>query len=97
MIRASVSHTKNHLSSLLNEVKMGETVVITDRDRPIARIVPIGASEASDRIQELARLGLARLPIGPSLQPGDIKPIELENGGHAGVLDAILEERRNGR
>ncbi len=96
MIRASVSHTRNHLSALLNQVKAGETVVITDRDKPIARIVPAQETNLDDRIAELAKLGLIRLPIGPPISIDDIKPVALEGGGVAGVVDAILEEREEG-
>lgn len=38
MKKSSISHTKNTLSALLEEVKRGETIVITDRRTPIATI-----------------------------------------------------------
>ena len=40
MKRASVSETKNRLSRLLEEVKRGESVLVLDRNKPIAVISP---------------------------------------------------------
>jgi prevent-host-death family protein len=45
------------LSALLRQVKAGETVTITDRGRPSARIVPVTEIEVGDRFAELARFG----------------------------------------
>ncbi|MCZ7654937.1 MAG: type II toxin-antitoxin system Phd/YefM family antitoxin [Rhodocyclaceae bacterium] len=53
---ASISQTKNQLSALIEQVGHGETVVITDRDRPVARLMPIAAEES-----EAASGGLALL------------------------------------
>ena len=45
MIKASVSQTRNGLSGLLAEVRQGETVIIMQRGRPVAKITrydPVG-------------------------------------------------------
>ena len=57
MIRASVSYAKNHLSALLNRVKDGETILITDRDRPVAKLMPVVEGDWSSRARELASQG----------------------------------------
>ncbi|MBA2667461.1 MAG: type II toxin-antitoxin system prevent-host-death family antitoxin, partial [Trueperaceae bacterium] len=44
MKKASVSSVKNNLSSYLDLVRAGEAVLITDRGRPIARLVPLDAA-----------------------------------------------------
>jgi prevent-host-death family protein len=41
MKRLSVSYLKAHLSAELRAVQAGETVVVMDRDHPVARLVPI--------------------------------------------------------
>jgi len=41
MRRVRIAELKDHLSSNLRAVEAGETVEVMDRDRPIARIVPI--------------------------------------------------------
>ena len=92
MKTATISHAKNHFSELLARVKRGETVLILERDRPIARIVPVDAGERSDdeRLAELERRGIIRrAPRGPlkKLPP----PIDWPKG--VSVLEALLKER----
>lgn len=97
MIRASVSYAKNHLSALLGQVKGGESIIITDRDRPIAQMIPIDRHRLGPDLEELSRLGLVRLPVGEPMSLREIQANRVETGGSAGVLDALLDERRDGR
>lgn len=62
-INAGVREAKMHLSKLLRHVKNGNEVVLTDRGRPVGRIVPIDAKELSleERIQRLEDQGV----LGP--------------------------------
>jgi len=41
MKRVRIATLKDHLSEYLRAVEAGEEVVVTDRDRPIARISPM--------------------------------------------------------
>jgi prevent-host-death family protein len=41
----NIAELKSHLSSYLNEVRGGAEIVIRDRSRPIARLVPLSAVE----------------------------------------------------
>jgi prevent-host-death family protein len=41
MKRVKIADLKDHLSQHLREVERGGEVEVTDRDRPIARIVPV--------------------------------------------------------
>lgn len=105
MRRASISEVKNSLSSYVDLVREGETVVITDRGRPVAQLAPPARSrsaEADERrallegrgvlLRARARAGkgfLERLP--PLPHP---KANAQERGD---VLEALLDERREGR
>ncbi|MEE8397995.1 MAG: type II toxin-antitoxin system prevent-host-death family antitoxin [Desulfobacterales bacterium] len=62
-INAGIREAKMHLSKLLRYVKNGNEVVLTDRGRPVGRIVPIEAGELSleARIQKLEDQGV----LGP--------------------------------
>ncbi len=65
MRNASISYAKNHLSSLLDFVRHGETVLILDRKRPVARLEPATVSESSPGadepwLAELERQGALR-------------------------------------
>ena len=94
---ASITETKNRLSALLDLVRSGETVVIVDRGRPVARLVPaVGNEEAGDdeaRLARLERAGLIRRGTGKRVDALLTPPPDV--GG--GVLEALLEERREGR
>ena len=94
---ASITETKNRLSALLDLVRSGETVVIVDRGRPVARLVPaVGNEDAGDdeaRLARLERAGLIRRGNGKRVDRLLTPPPDV--GG--GVLEALLEERREGR
>ena len=67
MKSASVSEAKNGLSALLDEVRRGETVLITNHGKPVARIesyrrAKLAAGEAE---AELVRRGVADPPRAP--------------------------------
>ena len=47
MKTVKIADLKDHLSEHLREVERGAEVVVTDRSRPIARIVPIASSRPS--------------------------------------------------
>ncbi len=51
MREIQASEAKTHLPSLLDEVERGETLVVTRRGKPIARIIP----EAEIRREQVAR------------------------------------------
>ena len=51
MRKVSTSEAKTHLSALLDEVARGETIIITKRGRPVARLTP---PEAPDRETAIA-------------------------------------------
>lgn len=96
MKTATISDAKNHLSELLARVKRGESVLILERNRPIARIVPVDSESTSDdeRLAELERRGiLRRAPLSPlkKLPP----PIELPEG--VSILEALLKNREEDR
>lgn len=96
MKKASVSELKASLSAYLVGVKRGEEVLVTERGRPIARVVPaIGAEGVADRMTRLVRSGVLRPPsakFSPKLlEPSPVKDSEGK------VLKALLEERREGR
>ena len=99
MKTATITEAKNQLSALIDRVRHGETVVITDRGRPVARLVSALTGAAEDPEGRLARLerrgGLRRATAPPprSLVLKKLPQVKRP----AGVLEALLEERREGR
>lgn len=66
MKRAKIAELKNSLSRFLDHVRDGGQVLVMDRDRPVARIVPVapGNEGAGDRLDRLERKGLIRKGTG---------------------------------
>ena len=65
MQTVGIKALKNNLSEYIRAVAAGETVLVTDRGRVVAEIIP-ARSQADDatpeqRLAELARLGLVTL------------------------------------
>lgn len=52
-----VRELKAHLSQYLARVRRGETVVVTDRGRPVARLTPAPPIELPTRLQALVESG----------------------------------------
>ena len=99
MEKATISQLKNNLSAYLKKVRAGETVLILDRNHPVARLERVRPSELGDeRLAELERQGLIRRPSRP-LSPEQWKEFIEEPVPDAGVslLEALLEERREER
>ena len=96
MKTAAVSELKARLSEYLNQVKAGMEVLVTDRGKPVARLVPI--SRVKDLKESLIRMekqGLIRL--GPGKLPKDFWRIPRPEDPEDLVLKALLEERETGR
>lgn len=63
MRTTNIAELKNHLSSFLADVKRGEEILISDRNQPIAKIVPLhNTDEFTAEELALAAAGILRLP-----------------------------------
>jgi prevent-host-death family protein len=95
MEKATISQLKNHLSAYLRKVRAGRVVLIFDRNQPVARLEGVrGEARPEDKLARLERAGL----LQRSTQP---VPTELLRKSppksKRSVLDALLEERLEGR
>lgn len=97
MKSATVSRLKATLSEHLARVKAGEEVIVTERGKPIARIVPLArdASAVSPQLLDLARAGLVR--IGSGRLPNGFWKMPRPADRRGAALKALLEERAEGR
>jgi prevent-host-death family protein len=48
---------KNNLSATIRRVRGGQSVRITDRNRPIAELRPLGETDVTERLRFLVRAG----------------------------------------
>lgn len=100
MKTASITEAKNNLSKLIDGVKTGTPVLIMDRGRPVARLEPVtsgAGAEDSARLARLIRDGVIRPSRGAGLPKSFFsEPLPRAKPGMS-ILDALLEERREGR
>ena len=96
MQTTSITQLKNSLSAYLRDVKAGEEVLITDRGRPIARLVPVSSSDSmEEHLEEMERKGLLRR--GTGRLPDDFWDMPRMEDPEGLVLKALLQEREDGR
>ena len=91
-----MSTIKNQRSALIERVRHGETILITDHDRPVARLIPVAAENWQSGLDELPlleRKGILRRGHGEvcRLAPPAV-PTQ-----HASAPQALLEERESAR
>lgn len=93
--RVSIGLLKARLSEYLRRARAGEDVVVTDRGRPVARLVGLeGAPALEGRGAELVGAGLARGPIERLSTTFLELPRPPDSDGRS--LEAVLEERAEG-
>lgn len=96
---AKVSELKAGLSAYLERVKRGGQVVITERGRSIAKIVPIPQAEDDEeaRIRELERLGIITIPENAGGIPPEFWMLPRGKDPEGLVLKQLLEDRKTDR
>jgi prevent-host-death family protein len=94
----SISVAKNTLSALIKKVRRGESITITDRGVPVARIVPPAPTAGIPAWAiELAQRGVLKLPeLEPTSAWYEDLPRPRGQPSNA-IVDALIEERRSGR
>jgi prevent-host-death family protein len=65
MRTVNIAELKNKLSSYITYAKAGETIVIRDRNLPVAKLIPFVAEDASEEDLALVAAGIMRLPENP--------------------------------
>lgn len=93
MTTASITEAKNNLSKLIKKVRGGESVLILDRNIPVARLEPLapGSADADEaKLLDLERRGL--ITRGTGKLPKDFfKRPRLKMKGS--LVQAVLDER----
>jgi antitoxin (DNA-binding transcriptional repressor) of toxin-antitoxin stability system len=97
--KARIAVAKNNLSRLIDDVKRGESILILDRDTPVARLEPVATDpgSASAWMADLVRSGI----VAPPRKPLDAaaflaRPLPAVRAGASGVGN-LLEEREESR
>lgn len=97
MKTVGIAELKNRLSHYLEGVRRGEEVLIRDRNKPIAKIVPlISATEFSEEELALAAAGILRLPEKASLSE-DFWTEPRPRIAAKDAVNAVVNERKESR
>jgi prevent-host-death family protein len=97
MIQVGIAELKARLSEYLARVQAGEEIVVADRGRPVARLIPAvwrAGREENPRLLELQRRGLLRL--GTGVLPDTIWEMERPEDSYGAVRAALEAERAEG-
>ena len=98
MKAVSISEAKNKLSALLRGLPGGDSVIIMDRGRPVAKLelIDLGTDESGARLSTLVRRGL--LSPGNGALPHSIWETDPPRPKtRVNVVEVHLEERSTGR
>lgn len=84
-MEVGVKELRNNLSRYLDRVRAGDEVVVTDRGRAIARVIPVGAERVLDRL-------IAEGLVTPARQSKRraSKPVQTKGT----VSDLVADQRR---
>lgn len=75
----SIYEAKAKFSEVIRKTKLKQEIIVTERGKPVARVIPFGENKFQDRFEELQAQGLiisakrkGLFPIGPR-RPGGLK------------------------
>ncbi len=89
-MEVGIRDLKNNLSRHLERVKAGETITVTDRGKPVARIEPAGEMTNFERMCAEGKITPAARPKRPNSE----YPPPVDIGLEPGELYRIIEENR---
>jgi prevent-host-death family protein len=68
-MEVGVRELRNHLSRYLDQVREGTEIVVTDRGRAVARVLPVGGERILDRLIAEGVVTPARRPKRRAARP----------------------------
>jgi prevent-host-death family protein len=91
--KANIGEIKTHFSSYLKGVKDGGTVLVTERNKPVAKIVPLDDDDKYESEEEqLIAEGILSAPRNSEPLPDDFfDDLPFVRGNRA--IEVLLEER----
>ena len=91
MLSIGIRELRQQASKYLRRVEGGETIEVTDRGRPVARLVPVSRETGLEELAASGRLAPATgdlLELGEPLEPVPCAPLPSE-----ALADARADER----
>jgi prevent-host-death family protein len=96
MRTVNIAELKDHLSAYVKVAKAGETVVIRDRNLPVAKLIPFVPDDVSEEDLVLVASGAMRLQERP-LDLDAFFKVKLPKVRGNALTEALLVEREEGR
>ena len=95
MKTVNIGDLKARLSAHIQLVRDGEEVLVCDRNKPVARIVPVRLEDYSEQEQRLVTRSFLKLPLKkrPTAGSWPTPPGNISSK----VMDQIWREERGGR
>jgi len=95
MKTVNISDLKAQLSAHIQFVKNGEEVLVCDRDKPVARIVPCALEGRLEQEQRLVARGIISLPL--KKRPVSVSWPEPPGDISDEVMDQVWRKERENR
>jgi prevent-host-death family protein len=96
MESAAISEFKAHMSEYIGRVKAGEEIVVTERGKPVARVIPVRPYEhGENQMLQMEREGI--LLMGKGKLDDTFWSLNKPEDPEGLVLKALLEEREEER
>ena len=89
-----VRELRQYASTYLKRVKDGESLTVTERGRPIARLVPVREGEDDWQARWIAE-GRLRPATLPASSWGDVEPVPPIDEAGRSLLDVLDDLRRD--
>ena len=90
-----ISDLKAHLSAHIQFVKDGEEVLVCDRNKPVARIVPCRLTSHSQQEQRVVALGALTLLL--KKRPASVSWPVPSGSVSDEIIEQVRQEERDGR
>ena len=95
MRTVNISDLKAQLSAHIQLVKDGEEVLVCDRNKPVARIIPCHLQDHSEHEQRLVARGVLTPPL--KKRPASVSWPEPLGNVADDVMEQVWQEEREGR
>ncbi len=92
MESAAISEFKARISEYIGRVKAGEEILVTERGKPVARVVPVYCGDDMDaQLLHMEKEGLIRR--GKNRLTGDYWKLKKNADPGGSILKALMDER----
>lgn len=93
--QVGIRELKTHLSRYVKEVKLGEEILVSERGKVVARLVPVEPLSEAVRLQNtLLKLSSEGMLVLPRIRAEATRPVWRKKVKGSPFSDAVLRDRR---